>query len=106
MSKWRSFVKARAYVRKCFICLLQEQDAEAIVACEMAVRLRGATRRDLAYAYLNLARAYGHQGRTEQSVNALSRAVALGVPSLIPVEEDPKLAALRKHPAFVRALGQ
>jgi tetratricopeptide (TPR) repeat protein/TolB-like protein len=94
--------ETRIYVRLGYIYLLQGKDDLAIAASEKAVSLSKSRwgERDRLYAHLNLARAYGHKGELDKSLQNLDQAVAAGLWTLQEVEKDPKLAAVRADPRY------
>jgi tetratricopeptide (TPR) repeat protein len=94
--------ETRAYVRLGYVYLLENKDNLAIPVSEkalVAAKLRS-TGNDKAYAHLNLARAYGHQGDFDKAFEHLQAAKENGLGSLAEVEKDPKLGRLRKDPRY------
>jgi tetratricopeptide (TPR) repeat protein len=95
---------ALALTRLGYIKLLQNKDDQAIALTERALRYRGNAQRprDIAYAHLNLARAYGHRGDLEKSLRFLAEALRLADVPLTEVEADPLLVSLRADPRYQR----
>jgi tetratricopeptide (TPR) repeat protein/TolB-like protein len=95
--------EARIYARLGYVYLLQGKDDLAIAISEKALLTAEFTNRlrDRAYAHLNLARAYGHQGKLDRAFESLT--AAKGEDATVPFSEiaqDPKLDSLRKDPRY------
>ncbi len=94
--------EARIFVRLGYVYLLEGKDELAIPISEKALvqAQLGAKSRDRAYAHLNLARAYGRKGDLDKAFDHLARAKAEGLPSFSEIENDGKLAAMRKDARY------
>ena len=53
----------------------------------------------------NLACSFARAGRSDDAIDALSRAILLGYDDLDHMESDPDLESIRKHPDFLALLG-
>lgn len=56
-------------------------------------------------ARYNLACSFARAGRSDDAIDALSRAILLGYDDLDHMESDPDLESIRKHPDFLALLG-
>ena len=56
-------------------------------------------------ARYNLACSLARAGRSDDAIDALSRAILLGYDDLDHMESDPDLESIRKHPDFLALLG-
>jgi tetratricopeptide (TPR) repeat protein len=94
--------ETRAHVRLGYVYLLQGKDELAVSASTQALALakKRSGPRDVAYAHLNLARAFGHLGKLDEAFSHLEAARAAGVPSLDELRTDARLAALRADPRW------
>lgn len=91
-----------AYVRLGYVYLLQGKDDLVVPITQKALaNATFARSKDRGYAHLNLARAYGHQGKLDNAFEHLGQAKALGA-SLAEVQTDPRLEALRKDGRFAK----
>jgi tetratricopeptide (TPR) repeat protein len=95
---------ATIYVRLGYVYLLQGREDLAIPISEKALKLAplAEARRDIGYAHLNLARAYGHKGDLDQAFLHLTQAKAHGIGSFAEVVNDPGLDKLRKDPRYAK----
>jgi tetratricopeptide (TPR) repeat protein len=57
-------------------------------------------------ARYNLACSFARAGRTDEAIDALSRAILLGYDDLEHMESDPDLESLHAHPDFLALLGE
>jgi len=94
--------ESNIYVRLGYVYLLQGKFDLAIPITEKALINPEANtvRRNLAYAHINLTRAYGHKGDLDRAFAHLKKAKDIGLASLKEVHNDPKLASLRADPRY------
>jgi tetratricopeptide (TPR) repeat protein len=94
--------EGRAYVRLCYVYLLQHNDEAAIAMCEKALQLATGPKRarDRAYAHLNLGQAHGRRGNLAAAFEHLEAAAAAQRVPLDVLERDPGLEALRADPRY------
>src|SRR5690606_36074037 len=91
-----------AYVRLGYEYLLQGKDELVVPITEKALANASFARpRDRGDAQLNLARAYGHQGKLDEAFEHLGQAKHLGA-SLSEVKQDPQLERLRQDARFTK----
>ena len=92
------------YVRLGYVYLLQGRDDLAIPISEKALKLGALfeARRDVGYAHLNLARAYGHKGNLDLAFQHLGKAKEHGIASFAEVTHDPNLEKLRRDPRYAK----
>jgi len=95
---------SRIYVRLGYVYLLQGKDDLVIPITEKALVQANfdGSPRNLAYAHINLARAYGHKGNFDKAFEHLKKAQTIEAVSLDEVAEDPKLKKMRSDPRFSR----
>jgi tetratricopeptide (TPR) repeat protein len=92
----------RAQVRLGYVQLMGKDEAAAIASSLKAIEIAKGPRlrRERAYAHLNLARAYGHQGKIDQSIEHLKAVWREADISLDEFDLDPALEAVRKDPRY------
>lgn len=74
-------------------------------AVELDRRLVGLMPDDFLARY-NLACSLARAGRSDEAIDALSRAILLGYDDLDHMESDPDLDSIRQHPDFLALLGE
>lgn len=74
-------------------------------AVELDRRLVGLMPDDFLARY-NLACSLARAGRSDEAIDALSRAILLGYDDLDHMESDPDLESIRQHPDFLALLGE
>ncbi len=94
---------ARAQVRLGYVKLLRGDDEGAIAISQRVIETaRGSrNRRERAYAHLNLARAYGHQGKVDESLEQLAMARKEAEINLDEFELDEALKPVREDPRYM-----
>ncbi len=96
---------ARAQVRLGYVHLQNNADRKAVSITEEALPHLDSTRqrRELAYAHLNLARAWGRLGQYDVALEQLAAAKAAGLRDCGEIEGDPRLARFRADPRYQKA---
>ena len=91
-----------AYVRLGYVYLLQGKDSQAITVSEKALTYtpNDTSAHEKAYAHLNLARAYGHQGDLNKAFEHLQKAKAAGIKTFDEIENDSALNGLRSDARY------
>ncbi|MFM7243315.1 MAG: TPR end-of-group domain-containing protein [Planctomycetaceae bacterium] len=74
-------------------------------AVDLDRRLVGLLPEDFLARY-NLACSLAREGRADEAIDALSRAILLGYDDLDHMESDPDLESIRRHPDFLALLGE
>jgi hypothetical protein len=90
-------------VRLGYVKLLRGDDEGAIASSLKAIEVAKGSRhrRDRAYAHLNLSRAYGHQGKIDESLDELAKARKEAEISLDEFELDEALKPVREDPRYM-----
>src|SRR5262249_26349137 len=95
----------RIFVRLGYVYLLQGKDAQAVKMTEKGLTFLDANRerRELLYAHLNLARAWGRMGEYDVALEQLTESKKFGLKDCSELEADPKLAKFRADARYQKA---